>query len=277
MRYILGMDRSHLVPTQIVDKNGVLRSVSKRPNEMTSKASSGPVSKAAAKGETGVERTRRNMPAPLIDPEHVTAKDAGKQALALLYKGLSHGDGASVVAGAIAFAGASVSVKEQLRNADWAGNPDLSRNFVIRIANMDANKPILAELAKAKKPVETFRGPITMPELKALDKQHVKIEEDIRTAISEHRLVAADMYENEVLKNIVKLVLEDHPAAKADEFAQAAREYKFSDTSGLYFKPNIPYIGIRSVDSSDFRDAKAYAAEQYERAAKILRAARKQL
>lgn len=273
------MDRNYLVPTPIVDKNGVLRRVHKRQDEISSAGSNGPVSKAASKGETGIERTRRTMPAPVVDPDHVTGKDAAKQAFSLLAKGLSHGDGASVIAGAIAFAGASVAVKDQLRSMEWAGNPDLSRNFVIRIANMDVNKPLLGksgELAKAQKPVETFRGPITMPELKALDEQHTKIEEDARTALSEHRHIAADLYENEVLKNLVKLVLEDHPAAKADELAQSAREYPFSDKGGWYFKPSFPFVGILSVDSQEFRDAKSYAAEQYEKAAKNLRAAREQ-
>lgn len=258
------------------DKNGIDRRISEAMDSKLPEPIAGRASQAAAKGETRLDSDKRAEPGPVLDPHHVTARDAAKEAVARLMKGISNGDGASIIAGAIALAAAVVAGMRELRMVKWAINVDLNRHFLARLADMPINKRFRQEFAKVKQPVEILHPKIGAHELKLLDQEYPRIDEDVRRALSEKRHIAADLFENTLRKNLETLTFAGDPANQADRFAIEAREYNFCNESGWHFEFRFPFLIRRTIDSQEFREAKAFEAERYEEIAGKLRTARKQ-
>lgn len=256
------MTKDHLQRVPIVDKNGKQTTVLKKE-----------ISDAFNKGETDFSKKRRTGSLPAPYPNQVSAKDAAKEAAKYLYKGITTGDAASIAAGAVALSTATVYGMRELRVIGWEGNTDLSRSFLGRLADLDVNAPLGEEIAKVRKPAEIHRGDLGLRELAVLSNQHDRIESDSRGATSRGEHDAAEFYEK-TNGRLVRLVLEDDPAAKAEEIAKELRDQKFSDRKGLEIRKTgwIPYgFKIHTPDSQEFRDAHKKAALRMEQTAVALR------
>lgn len=255
------MGKKNLRRVPIVDKNGKQTTVLKKEIE-----------NAFGRGETDLERARRlrTLATPL--PHQVRAVDAAKDGAKQALKGLTEFDVPELVAGGIGLSTAAVYSMRELRTIDWEVNKDLSRHFLARLADADFWHPIDG-YKKALEPATIYRGQIDRQGLGVLSAKHDQIENLARGATSLGEPWAAEFYEN-LNKRLVQLVLEEDPAAKADEIAKELRRQKFSDKSGIEFRKVgwMPYwVDFYSADTQEVRRAHKHGAALMKQTAAALR------
>lgn len=256
------MGKKNLRRVPIVDKNGKQTTVLRKEIE-----------DAFERGETDLERARRLNKIPTPYPNQVRALDAAKDGAKKAFDGLTQRDIPALVAGAIGLSTAAVYSMRELRTIDWEINKDLSRHFLARLADADLWHPIEG-FKKALEPAAIYRGRIDRRGLEVLSAKYDYIEYLSSGAISLGKPWAAEFYDN-LNKRLVQLVLEEDPAAKADEIAKELRRQKFSDKSGIEFHKAggwFPYkVSFHSPDPKEVRVAHKHGAAVMKQTAKALR------